>query len=672
MHRLAVVLVVAACDLVPPPATAPADASIGTSLGASIRAANATVAAAPDAAPRPADATIAVPAAPPGPAPAASHLAITAHPPEGHVSVAAPAQAIRALAVTEDGTTAVSSDTGGAVRVWPALDGTREPVVTALRRPVSLAIERDENNLEIAGIDGAGQLELARVSANGEPAHRASVELARPAIAVHATQNGFLVERDDQHLVLVAPSGTIAGEVEPPPGSHIAAIAVHGGVVVALLDSAGGARVRTLFTLRGLTWDDPSPVMPIAPHGIALSPSHAKIAAVIQTAGATRLALFDRARGRRVLLGPESDFIDPTLEPVGFLDEQTVVVRASGTLELWHATSDDNTVTGFEEMRRASAIAVGGAHAVIGNSAALTLADRSGTLHYLGFRVPGVAMVAGGGYSLLASDGAHVMRLGADLQERASYALPKPHGEAYYTPALLDGTHVLLQGYYARQMVLDLVALDTMQVIPLADESQLLAYDPDQRLAAFREPGAVRFRRFDSKTGRFGKGVELPVDNETSSITFAGGDSAYVTTTYDTTYTVLTVRAIRPERGMLKIAHKRTGELQFDSEGEGFSMPVLPAVGRTVASPDGTLVASYVDGRLTLRDAKGAVRWTVPNGGASELTWLRTGELLAIGGGLARIDVATGAFEDRRCGWEFGLWPEPIDAFASGTLCDAE
>ena len=34
--------------------------------------------------------------------------------------------------------------------------------------------------------------------------------------------------------------------------------------------------------------------------------------------------------------------------------------------------------------------------------------------------------------------------------------------------------------------------------------------------------------------------------------------------------------------------------------------------------------------------------------------------------------VETGAFADRRCGWEFGLWPERIDTFASASMCDAE
>lgn len=100
-----------------------------------------------------------------------------------------------------------------------------------------------------------------------------------------------------------------------------------------------------------------------------------------------------------------------------------------------------------------------------------------------------------------------------------------------------------------------------MQVSPLDDETELLAYDPAQRLAAFRVDGAVTFRRYDGKTGAFGKAVELRVDNDSTSVVFGGAGVAYVTTSYDTTYTVRTVRAIRPERGSLKVTRERPGQL---------------------------------------------------------------------------------------------------------------
>src|SRR5690242_9609340 len=122
MHRIVVLLAVAACDLTPA-------AKLAQDAGSAAPPA-------PVASTRPALVVakpVAVAAAPPpvllyGPAP---------RPPAPQLVVAAPTQQMRALAVTEDGTAAVSVDVAGSVRLWPALDGTREPVVMAMRRPIA-------------------------------------------------------------------------------------------------------------------------------------------------------------------------------------------------------------------------------------------------------------------------------------------------------------------------------------------------------------------------------------------------------------------------------------------------------------------------------------------------------------------------------------------------------
>jgi len=51
----------------------------------------------------------------------------------------------------------------------------------------------------------------------------------------------------------------------------------------------------------------------------------------------------------------------------------------------------------------------------------------------------------------------------------------------------------------------------------------------------------------------------------------------------------------------------------------------------------------------------------LPANGVTKVAWSSSGELLAFGGGVGVMDVATGAFTERRCGWDFGLWPEPND-----------
>ena len=89
-------------------------------------------------------------------------------------------------------------------------------------------------------------------------------------------------------------------------------------------------------------------------------------------------------------------------------------------------------------------------------------------------------------------------------------------------------------------------------------------------------------------------------------------------------------------------------------------------------SPDRTLVAELARKRITLRDADGATVWTIPALDVTELDWTRRGDLVAFGGGLERLDLATGDVVARQCGWQFGLTDaEPVPQTGQ-TMCDAD
>lgn len=56
----------------------------------------------------------------------------------------------------------------------------------------------------------------------------------------------------------------------------------------------------------------------------------------------------------------------------------------------------------------------------------------------------------------------------------------------------------------------------------------------------------------------------------------------------------------------------------------------------------------------------------------ARVAWRPNGELAALGGGIAAIDIETGAFGARQCGWSFGLADEPVfDSGVGAALCDA-
>ncbi|PRP91807.1 hypothetical protein ENSA5_52440 [Enhygromyxa salina] len=123
--------------------------------------------------------------------------------------------AISLIAVDPGGEAALSRDTGGGVRLWPALDGSREPLVVPIRDPRAMALASD----------GAGGWTLALLDAAG---------------------GGRLVGVDEagnmEALASLAPTDPIAEIVVLPGSSQI--VAVGSDHVVRLLDRRGTELAR--------------------------------------------------------------------------------------------------------------------------------------------------------------------------------------------------------------------------------------------------------------------------------------------------------------------------------------------------------------------------------------------------------------------------------------------
>jgi hypothetical protein len=85
-------------------------------------------------------------------------------------------RAISGIALSDDGTAALTIDVGNSVRLWPALDGTREPVAVPLAAPQETVLARSGDEFHIAALDTAGGLVLLRVDANGQLVGKASMD----------------------------------------------------------------------------------------------------------------------------------------------------------------------------------------------------------------------------------------------------------------------------------------------------------------------------------------------------------------------------------------------------------------------------------------------------------------------------------------------------------------
>src|SRR6185295_18993422 len=70
--------------------------------------------------------------------------------------------------VTPDGKSALTRDVSGSVRLWPALDGSQEPVVVPLRGARDLAFAAHPDGWTVAGIDSSGAARILRIRKDGQ------------------------------------------------------------------------------------------------------------------------------------------------------------------------------------------------------------------------------------------------------------------------------------------------------------------------------------------------------------------------------------------------------------------------------------------------------------------------------------------------------------------------
>src|SRR5262245_56157398 len=141
---------------------------------------------------------------------------------------------ITALGVTPDGRAVASADRLGGMRLWTALDGTREPAVIRGPAARAIALARDDDGFAIGALDSAGGVHVIRTTAIGAVRSRAAVPGEQPATEMTATAEGLLILRADQTVELVDARGTVRSRLTPEPGTHIDSLLARGNRVLAL------------------------------------------------------------------------------------------------------------------------------------------------------------------------------------------------------------------------------------------------------------------------------------------------------------------------------------------------------------------------------------------------------------------------------------------------------
>jgi hypothetical protein len=590
--------------------------------------------------------------------------------------------AIEALAVADDGTAAVSTDVQRSVRLWPSLDGKREPVVIPMRAPVDVAITRLGDELVIAGLDEAGQLELVRTSAAGEVLRRAFVESGRPLSSIAPAGEQFVALRDDRAIVSIPLDGTALATLVADPGEHVTSLAVRHAHVLAMLDNGGEVRGRWVESAGGLHWGERTVALPIGPGPVALSPDGTRIAGVAKNGMSA--AIIDLARGRVIARPYKETFSDPKLRPAGFLTNSVAVI-ATGVENLgWWGRGEPADM--FVLAR--SALAVGD-NVVVGASStslAITSARKDDPIHFLGYRMGMTTAVLPAGAHLLVTDSRTVVELDETLRTRTVHDLPTDDvRRSWYGVTLLDRTHALAGAYGGGRSGLYLLDLVADKATLLDAKAGMLAYEPSTHMLALQSQSQIMIRIYDPKTATFGAPAVLPVelvDNPRVKLfdpARAGGTVLGIATNapqvLDSIHVML-VNHVDPTRDP-PLAIGRQRDLRVDDDFWDVNGDSLTLIDRVIvptprqASPDGSHTAELHDSRITLRDSSGTELWTVPSAGATGVAWMPDGSLVAHGAGIARLDLATGTLVERQCGWRFGRWDSHPEGFGATTLCEA-
>src|SRR5262245_49626209 len=153
----------------------------------------------------------------PSPPPATAPPAVPAARPAVAPRTAVHGAEVRLVAVTDAGDAALSADQLDGLRLWPKLDGTREPVIVRSLAPEQLALGRTRDGLVAGVLDEVGQLEVLAFDRAGALLGRSRLPL-EPAIAdVAAIDGGLLVARVDHAILRIAPSGQVTAQLAPAP-----------------------------------------------------------------------------------------------------------------------------------------------------------------------------------------------------------------------------------------------------------------------------------------------------------------------------------------------------------------------------------------------------------------------------------------------------------------------
>jgi hypothetical protein len=619
-------------------------------------------------------------------------------------SIASPhGGAIVAVTVTPDGSAALTVDELGGARLWPALDGSREPLVVDLPEPRDFALGARADGYTAVVLDAAGGLIVTSLDSDGRTRAHATLP-AEPAFAgVAMTDAGTLAWRTDQTIALLGDDGAATSQLAAEPGQRIVAVATAGMHAAVVIETAGPnaakRRARTIQLAPKLAWGAWIGTSSAIGTAIALSPTLNRLASLDHPDGKpVTLLVTDLKSGIVIADMPVGD---PT--QLEFVDDDHVVVGGPNgvtSIDLGAAQPTPSAVPAPTSGSRPPrpALAAGGGRAMVGFDGELALLRPDKTIEYLGYELesPAVATTAPHGQLLIGLAETYAL-LDRELAVASAPKLPVPNGSSVSELRWLGGDDWLVSAARSVDGSTSLIVVDLVKGTSRVERSGLdsvpiLGYEPTTHHVTLSMGSTPEVDRFDAKSRKLERLAGTKKSSAYLSTVFvplapalAGGAQLVRVTMRDRTTIewFADARALdRPSAsavddsfaaadaaGHVYMWHDANGRLDLVVYSAGKLVGKLATDGSVALWPDptGARVAVVGTRGVSLVTFDGKPLWAQDIGGASQgqVAWLDDGALaLVTAAGIARLDPATGTVTAARCGWRFGLSnkPHPLTA----------
>jgi len=598
---------------------------------------------------------------------------------------------ISEVAVSSDGTAAITRDMMGGLRVWPSLDGSLEPRIVPVASPAALSIDRRPDGIVAAIVDGSGAGHVVTINKDGRIAV-AGLPIDPSIVSLTVLPGGdrVLGVRADQSIGLYDTTGAqlddatlrsmrVAKLLPRRDGARamvLVTTTVKGkpGASLVPIDTDGKLKIGAAIAL-------PIPLAAGIPAAAAVSPSGDRVAYLGQPAGgAVQLVVANAATGAEIKIAEAPQIATPMQTAIGWTgnDKLYVVGQSGGWRIEFGATID---VFASAQAPRMTLPSFGNEALVGGYGAHLAIERADGTLRFLGYSELSPTAVS------VSPSGATVMWItssGGLMKEAldgSSQTLARTPNEWYGSVAAVDD-HTALAG--RNSGVLALVDMDTgkeLATMPVAASTPFLQYSAKRKMVAvMAQAGVIWLVSVDRGAAQpLGKPVVIADGAQTFQLLETSDDSVLLT--YDNAWkgriytaaelvkgpSAAQMKKDRFAAGGAGYIHDRSGqtyvlngtEVQVWKKGSKVRTFQVETASAVSAAPDGSKIAVTTQtGAIAIYDQAGKKLWSVGAGSfAYGISWSDDSSLLAIatqGGGLV-IDAATGNARVQSCGWRFTL-----------------